>query len=308
MGKAVNKKTHEYFVLELIGKGIFYEPLDRYVDSKTKIRFKCDKCGNIWKASPTNILSGKGCAQCKKTNAKLRFQMGKDEFLRKVSDASPNIKILETDDYTYRGESLATCTVHGITWRVLNATLIKGCGCKQCGIEKTRKKRARTQEDFEREVSLVSPHIEVLGKYINARTKIKVRCRLHDETYLVTPDLVLNGTGNCAKCTMTSGEYKVANYLDSKGYKYITQHMFKDNKEISNKRFDFYIPSINTCIEYDGIQHYEPVFNFGGENTFKYTKKNDAIKNKYCKDKKINLIRVPYVVNDIGDYLMQYGV
>ena len=53
------------------------------------------------------------------------------------------------------------------------------------------------------------------------------------------------------------------------------------------------------CIEYDGEQHYTPV-NFGGISderaidNFKKTQAHDAIKNTYCQQHKINLIRIPY--------------
>jgi very-short-patch-repair endonuclease len=48
------------------------------------------------------------------------------------------------------------------------------------------------------------------------------------------------------------------------------------------------------CVEYDGSQHYHPVEYFGGEKVFKETQKSDAIKNKYCSDNGIKLIRIPY--------------
>lgn len=308
MRKAINKKTHEYFVLELIGKGVQYKPIDRYIDSKTKIRFECPDCGNVWMAQPSNILCGKGCPKCRDAMLKKKFEMGKEEFCDRVQKANPNTEIVSTNDYTYHGRSLVRCKIHGGERIVNNANLIKGCGCKQCGNEKTRKLKARTQDEFVSEVAKTSPHIEVLGEYINARTKIKVRCKNHNEIYYVTPDLLINGTGNCSKCTMTSGEYKVANYLDAEGYEYIPQYSFDGNKEIKNKRYDFYIPSLNTCIEYDGKQHFEPLSNFGGEETFEYTQKCDAIKNAYCKEQGINLIRIPYTVDDVGEYLHQRGI
>lgn len=308
MGKAVNKKTHEYFALELLSKGIFYKPLERYVGANTKIKFECPECGNVWSAKPTNILHGRGCPKCRNIMLKKQFEMGKEEFLNRVLEANPNTEILYTDDFTYHGKSLVRCKIHDSERYVNNANLIKGCGCKECGNEKTRKRKARTQEEFVSEVAKISPHIEVLGEYVNARTKIKVMCKNHNEIYYVTPDLVLNGTGNCPKCTMTSGEYKVANYLDAEGYEYISQYSFDGDGDIKNKRYDFYIPSLNTCIEYDGIQHFEPVTTFGGEETFKYTQKCDAIKNAYCEEQGINLIRVPYTVDDIGEYLHQHGI
>lgn len=55
----------------------------------------------------------------------------------------------------------------------------------------------------------------------------------------------------------------------------------------------------NICIEYDGIQHYRPV-DFGNgshtdiNNKFIITQKHDKIKNEYCKQNNITLIRVSY--------------
>ena len=48
------------------------------------------------------------------------------------------------------------------------------------------------------------------------------------------------------------------------------------------------------CIEYDGIQHFEPIERFGGKEEFSRTKIRDNIKTQYCKDNNIKLIRIPY--------------
>ena len=58
--------------------------------------------------------------------------------------------------------------------------------------------------------------------------------------------------------------------------------------------FDFYIPKYNLIIEYDGFHHFYPVNGGGGEEKFKLTQENDAIKNKYCKENDITLLRIPY--------------
>ena len=64
-------------------------------------------------------------------------------------------------------------------------------------------------------------------------------------------------------------------------------------------KFDLYLPEYNLCIEYDGEQHFEPV-RFAGcsiENAtqaFENTKINDQIKNEYCKNNNISLLRIPY--------------
>ena len=69
----------------------------------------------------------------------------------------------------------------------------------------------------------------------------------------------------------------------------------KKYKELGKKRFDFYIPSINTIIEYNGIQHYEPKDFFGGEKSFKSLVRNDNIKKQYCLDNGINYEIIRYV-------------
>lgn len=46
------------------------------------------------------------------------------------------------------------------------------------------------------------------------------------------------------------------------------------------------------CIETDGLQHDMPVERFGGIKEFEKRKKYDEIKNNYCKDNNIELIRI----------------
>ena len=70
-------------------------------------------------------------------------------------------------------------------------------------------------------------------------------------------------------------------------------------------RFDFYIPHLNLCIEFDGELHYKPVKFFGGKKSFEKAKYLDQVKNKYCELNKINLIRISYMqFNDIN-YILE---
>jgi hypothetical protein len=56
--------------------------------------------------------------------------------------------------------------------------------------------------------------------------------------------------------------------------------------------FDFYLPDYNMIIEFDGEQHYKQS-HFTHSN-LSYTQAHDIIKNDYCKNKNIKLIRIPY--------------
>ena len=57
--------------------------------------------------------------------------------------------------------------------------------------------------------------------------------------------------------------------------------------------FDFYIPELNTIIEYDGDQHFRESSRYGRQK-FETTQLNDKIKNKYCLENGIKLIRIHY--------------
>ena len=69
--------------------------------------------------------------------------------------------------------------------------------------------------------------------------------------------------------------------------------------------FDFYLTELNICIEYDGIQHFLPIEIWGGEETLIEQQKKDKIKNQFCKDNKIKLIRINYK-QDINMELEKY--
>ena len=77
--------------------------------------------------------------------------------------------------------------------------------------------------------------------------------------------------------------------LDDLNIKYTQQYKYL------NYYFDFAIFSKNGSllyfIEYDGIQHFESNH---FHNTMVKTRENDYIKNKYCFENNIPLIRIPY--------------
>lgn len=89
----------------------------------------------------------------------------------------------------------------------------------------------------------------------------------------------------------------ISEYLTSLNISFNFQKRFDDcrNKKGTDMLpFDFYIKKLNIIIEYDGLHHFEPVNGWGGEEKFKITQENDKIKNTYCKEKGIKLIRIPY--------------
>jgi very-short-patch-repair endonuclease len=103
----------------------------------------------------------------------------------------------------------------------------------------------------------------------------------------------VRGNG-CQHCNESKGEKEIAKFLNKYDINYDRQHKFPDCKNIYTLPFDFYIPSMRTCIEFDGEQHFHPVSHFGGIMAYESLKINDKIKNDYCEDNYISLIRIRY--------------
>jgi hypothetical protein len=96
------------------------------------------------------------------------------------------------------------------------------------------------------------------------------------------------------KLKLSLGEERIRKFLIRANIEFEEQKKFDNCININLLPFDFYITEFNTCIEYDGIHHFKPVKYFGGLERFKYTKKNDLIKNNFCIENNIRLIRIPY--------------
>lgn len=78
-------------------------------------------------------------------------------------------------------------------------------------------------------------------------------------------------------------------------YKYYPTSIYQYHaKWLGAQSLDIYIPDLKIAIEYQGLQHYEPVEHFGGEEDFKHRQELDIKKKKLCKNQGIKLIEWKY--------------
>ena len=143
----------------------------------------------------------------------------------------------------------------------------------------------------------------ILSPYISASDKILIDFNCGHEPNWITPNALKQNKG-CPVCNESKGEKAIRAYLEDNNIEFIQEYRFDGCKYRLRLPFDFYIPSLNLCIEYDGEQHYKAFNYFGGEEKFKLTQKRDKIKNNYCEDNGINLLRIPYLeLDSIEDIL-----
>ena len=130
------------------------------------------------------------------------------------------------------------------------------------------------------------------AEYIKNQIKVIITCPIHGD-FTQTPNSHLSGAG-CPYCNESKGEKEIVKFLNKHDINYVRQHKFIDCRNILQLPFDFYIPSLRKCIEFDGKQHYEPMEFFGGVKAYEYLKNNDRIKSDYCEENYIDLIRIRY--------------
>ena len=299
----MRKKTHEEYVEELAAKNPTVEVIERYNGFHTKILHHCLIHDVYFMLQPANACRGDGCKICHKERIGIANAMTHDEYVKRVFNINNNIVVLGTYTNNYT-PILHRCTVHDVEWMVSPANILSGHGCSKCGSDKISNHFSKTHEQYVKEVNIINSDIEVIGTYVNAKTPILHKCKIDGYVWSVAPDSILHGYG-CPKCNESSGERQIRQWLDRHSVVYEYQKTFDDCRNVLPLPFDFYLPKYNSCIEFDGGQHYFPVNLFGGEESFEKTVKHDEIKNKYCEDNDIRLLRIPYY-EDVDEQLNNF--
>ena len=103
----------------------------------------------------------------------------------------------------------------------------------------------------------------------------------------------------------SSGEQAVEKWLVKHNIKFNIEDTFEDLKGVNDGylRFDFKLLDKPVLIEFQGLQHYQPVEFFGGEEQFKIQKIHDTLKRNYCKAHNLRLIEIPYDYKNLDEYL-----
>lgn len=121
-----------------------------------------------------------------------------------------------------------------------------------------------------------------------------------------------NGITQSCGCIKSYGEEKIAKLLTNNNIVFQREYSFKDLIYICPLKFDFAIfnknGTLSHLVEYDGIQHFQPINFFGGEENFQKGQLRDKIKNNYCIENNIKLIRIKYDEEITLERIMGYEV
>ena len=304
IGVALRKSESQY-IQELTLNNPTIKLVGKYIDANTPTEHYCEIHKIISKIIPFNALHGAGCTKCHFEKISNQQRKSEDEYVAELSVKNPTVKLV--GKYINSNTSvLHYCEVHQVEWDISPSAALQGQGCQLCKNERIGNALRKSEEQYIEELLIVNPNIILCGEYKNANTPTPHKCLIHDYEWLPTPANVLAGHG-CPKCNESHGEAQITQWLKQYDMIGIPQKRFTDCVDIKSLPFDFYIPELNVCIEYQGEQHYRPV-NFGGisdedaYNKFVTTQYHDEIKKDYCLKNNIKLICIPYF-EDVDEYL-----
>lgn len=160
----------------------------------------------------------------------------------------------------------------------LRSGAIKSCGCKS-----PHKLQNLSGQVFGKLtiLKMVDPYVNPKGRRL---IRYECQCECGNKVYELANTLRTGDVLSCGCSVMSKGEVKVAEWLDAHGIKYDVHKSFSDCISTKGYRlnFDFYLSEFNVLIECNGIQHYQSIDFFGGEERLKTQQENDTLKRKYA--------------------------
>jgi len=264
-----------------------------YKNIDTPVNIICNTCHKIFSQSPYEHKKGANCPYCH------GFYKTEEEVLDDVKKVRPEYDYSELKYVNSITPMDIICHNHKEPFKFqlnYNEIMSGKRMCPRCS------NRLVLTNDF------VEKAIKVQGDlydykqvdYKGSKIKVKIFCKKHEKYFWQSPNSHLRGSG-CPICKTSKGNKYIFNILKENNINFEDEYKFKDCVDERPLPFDFYLLDYNLIIEYDGIEHFEPV-NFGSETmtpeeAFEYVQRHDKIKNEYCERNNIGIIRIGYKEN-----------
>lgn len=292
------KKTTAGFKQEVFDLvGMEYEVLGEYQSNKKPIEMKHNVagCNCQYAVTPANFLfSNQRCPACYGSGVGTT-----DAFKERVH-------ALVGNEYEVIGEYVNNSTkidlLHHACGNIYDVSpshfLHTGRRCRSCngGVKYSEEEfLAMLKEKMGDDYTLVGSYNGML----NPTTFKHLPC---GHVWEAPPCNHIYADSGCPECRgpQSHGEEVVQETLKPFEDLIVTRQFVADDcRNIRVLPFDFSVSKKESTrpdllIEYDGEQHFKPIEWFGGVETFRRQQENDRIKNRYCEETGIPLLRIPY--------------
>lgn len=301
------RKTTEQFASDLMTNfGIArnaFELLTPYQGYDKPILFKCNICGLKKEVIASSLL--------KKTRTKQHIcrcygypQEWHDQLLdfQKWQEGQTDYELLSDFKGKYATIKVK-CLKCGAVQKRSISSLLKSDGClvceKKCTVAKTP---AQLQKELD---EIYGGEYELIKNFTSVSKTALFRHTVCGKIYSTRPHYLLSQKGGtCPICKRRSkGEKTISDTLRK------LDIYFEEQKRLENLKrcpYDFFVPSSNLLIEFQGIQHFQPIDRFGGEKSFQRQQEIDKTKEACAKEWGYDFLAIPYTqFADIESILVQ---
>lgn len=277
--------------------------LDIYNGTELPCEITCNKCHTHYKFSAARLIARRAtrgnknvCKKCENNEwtEKQRIAKQKAQYLlqgKKTIELVDNLS-----SWSARSNALWKCTKCGHVFERSPYVMfnLKSLSCPWC---ETHPFQYSDEDIRERALELWGTEYTFLNtdnlKNSNGSKRVIVCHNKCGFKYSISLWNFLHGQG-CPKCKASHGEKKVREYLKKHNFVFQEQYVIPVND--THLRLDFYLEEQGHrfAIEYNGIQHYQPIERFNGQKGYEQQIYRDNLKKEYCKKHNIELIVIPY--------------
>jgi Zn ribbon nucleic-acid-binding protein len=191
MAKKIKKTTEQFKLDVLAAVGSEYTVLDEYINNKTKIMIRHEKCGREYSVRPDTLISSK--SKCKLCSLRKSDEQFKTEVLDLVGD-----EYIFHDKYETNEKKLnVTHMTCGHKYSVSPVRFIMGQRCPVCSRALSKKSQPKYEADVK---ALVGDEYLVIGNYINNKEKILMKHNFCGKTFETLPTNFLFLGNRCPDC------------------------------------------------------------------------------------------------------------
>lgn len=186
------------------------------------------------------------------------------------------------------------CECGAIVYRyshdLLNSNTYSSCGC----MNGKRIRKDLTGQNFGKLVAIEPVESDQFGN-----TFWLCKCACGNKKKVRASSLLAGNTKSCG-CITSTGNNEIEKFLLQNNINYIPEYCINDcvTEKGNPMRFDFCIldddNKIKFLLEYDGEQHFQPMLRGYLKGQYEIIHARDEIKNKYCFEHNIKLIRIGY--------------
>lgn len=282
-----------------------YEIEKVIINSGDNIEVFCESHG-YFKKDFTSLKRGHGCPTCIKFTKKSGTKKDTESFIFLSKDTHKDwFNYSNTNYVDSKTKVNLTCNRCGYNFDQLPRINLSGKGCPNCWTHRNRLPKYNSRNTLEDIEERCKVFFEDTLDFSNSESKtsnekITVFCKKCNNNFDQYTGHLIRGVG-CQICSRSEKQSKpeklIESILKENNIKYECEKSFEGCSHKNKLRFDFYLPELNTCIEYQGEQHYNPISIFGGEDALKKQIIKDQVKRKYCTENNIKLLEVSYKDN-----------